>query len=87
MIVGLSSELGLDPYPVATALWQIGNPAVPTLKQVFYSDSRLHFLAGRTLCIIDTPTSKAALREFLARESEPGLPKEIESCLTDRPIR
>jgi hypothetical protein len=87
IISGLGPEMRLEPYPAATALWEIGDPAVPTLKRAFYSDSRKHFLAERALCIIDTPESKLALGELLPRESDPSLQAAMGACLTHTTIR
>lgn len=82
-IIGISSEMGLLPYPVATALCGIGNPAIPALQdQVLRSKSpQLRFVPLRVLCIIDTPESKAALRDDLAHESDPGLQRMIRSAI------
>ena len=80
VVIGLSSEYRLDLYPVATALWQIGNPSIPAVQNAFDSDPRVHFVAVRVLCIINTPQSKAALRDDLTRESEPTLRVMIKNC-------
>jgi hypothetical protein len=83
-IVGLSSEYGLDFYPVATALWRIGNPAIPTIQHVFDSGQPgSHFLALRVLCIIHTPEAKAALRDDLPHESDPELQTMIKRALEE----
>jgi hypothetical protein len=83
IIIGISSEFRLDAYPGATALWQIGNPAVPVVQHILESDQgpRSRFIDERVLCIINTPESKAALRDFLPRESDPELQARIKSCL------
>jgi len=82
-IIGLSSELRLGPYPVATALWKIGNPAVPVVQYILESDQRPRFrsIDERVLCIINTPEAKAALRAFLPLETDPDLQAGIKSCL------
>jgi hypothetical protein len=81
--LGLSSEANLVFYPAATALWEIGNPAVPAVQHVLESDQRPPFrrIDERVLCIINTPESKAALRDFLPRESDPDLQAWIKRCL------
>jgi hypothetical protein len=82
LVVGLSSELELEPYPVATALWEIGNPSVPVLQHALDTrPRRVAFIAERALCIIDTPQSKATLREFLPRESDHWTRLMIKECV------
>jgi hypothetical protein len=85
--LGLSSEAMLVFYPAATALWEIGNPAVPAVQHVLESDQRPRFrrIDERVLCIINTPESKAALRDFLPRESDPDLQAQIKRCLGEPP--
>ena len=85
--LGLSSEANLAFYPAATALWEIGNPAVPAVQHVLESDQRPGFrrIDERVLCIINTPESKAALRDFLPRESDPDLQAWIKRCLGESP--
>jgi hypothetical protein len=84
-IVGISSEWRLDFYPAATALWQIGNPAIPTVQSVFDSGRpSSHFLALRVLTIINTPEAKAALRDDLPREPDPGLQAKIREALDEK---
>jgi hypothetical protein len=85
--LGLSSEAQLAFYPAATALCKIGNPAVPAVQHILESDQRPRFrrIDERVLCIINTPESKAALRGFLPRESDPDLQAQIKRCLGELP--
>ncbi len=83
LVLGLSSEYRLDPYPAATALWQIGNPAIPSVQHVLASGPRRdRDLAIHVLCIVDTPEAKAVLRNFRSRESDQDLRMTIERCTT-----
>jgi hypothetical protein len=84
-IIGLSSELTLGPYPVATALCEIGNPAIPTIQQVLDSGRPgLRYLTVRVLSIINTPEAKAALRDDLQHESDPDLRAMIKQVLEEK---
>jgi hypothetical protein len=84
-VLGISSEARLDFYPAATALWRIGNPAIPTVQSVFDSGGPGgHFLALRVLIIINTPEAKAALREDLPREPDPELQAKIRAALDEK---
>lgn len=86
IVIGLSSEVGLVPYPVATALWEIGNPSVPVVQHILESNQGkdLRFVDERVLCIINTPESKAVLRDYLPRESDPNLRAMIKKNLEEK---
>jgi hypothetical protein len=79
---GLSLEARLVFYPAARALFEIGDPAIPSVRFALdHGGPDEHYRAVRVLCIIHTPEAKAALRDFLPRESDPNLQAMIKSCL------
>jgi hypothetical protein len=80
---------GVAPYgprlyinPAVIALMRIGDAAIPALRHVLSSGSPdEHALAARTLCSINTPKEKAALRDDLQHESSP----ELQAMIKKRP--
>ncbi len=73
-IVSLSDESNLDNSPVAAALAQIGDAAVPALREILQRgnfDQRSR--AIYTLKLIGSPKAKAVLREHAVHESDPTL--------------
>ena len=83
-IIGLSSELSLEPYVAARALAEIGDPAIPSI-QPFLSSSRPdeHARAVRVLCMIHSSMAKIVLRDDLQHAADPELRTMINSCLGD----
>jgi hypothetical protein len=82
---GLSLEARLVFYPAATALFEIGDPAIPAVQHALdYGTSDEHYKAVRVLCIIHSPSAKAVLRNDLQREPDPDLQAMIKRDLEEK---
>jgi hypothetical protein len=78
----MSERARLDGNPAVKALLQIGDPAIPALKEVLAQGSvieRNYTIA--TLKSIGSPAAKSALREHLKRETDPVLRERIQAAL------
>ncbi len=77
---GLSLEARLVFYPAAKALSEIGDPAIPAVRQAL-SNPKDHYVAVRVLCIIHTPNAKAVLHDHLPHEADPDLQAMIKRAI------
>jgi len=69
-------------HPAAKALYEIGDPAIPVVQRVLNSGSpEEHARAVRVLCVINTPKSKAVLKDDLPHETDPDQQTMIKICL------
>lgn len=85
VIVGLSSELSLEPYVAARALAKIGDPAIRTVQSFLESSQpQEHYRAVRVLCMINTPKAQAVLRDDLPHELDPLTQQMIKETLGEQ---
>ncbi len=69
-------------HPVAKALAEIGDAAVPAVQAaVDHGNRDEHYYAVDVLCIIHTPRAKAVLRDHLPRERDPDVQAMIKKSL------
>jgi hypothetical protein len=84
-VVGIPIEAGLIFYPAARALIKIGDPGIPAVQDALESgNSGVHYPAVRVLCIINSASAKAALRDDLGQESDPQLRAMIKRALDQK---
>lgn len=84
-LIGLGPEERLEFNPLARALIEIGDPAVPTVRySLDYGNSRQHDMAVRVLCMIHSPRAKAVLRGDLPHESGLYTQMMIQRALEDK---
>jgi hypothetical protein len=82
---GISLEARLVFYPAASALVEIGDPAVPAVRDALeHGNSHERYRAIRVLRIIDSPNAKAVLRKDLQYEPDPDLRAEIQRELEEK---
>jgi hypothetical protein len=81
-LVTLSTVEGLTNSPAGTALVQIGDPAIPALRQVLEHDSRRTWRsdAAFALISINSQESKAVLRDYAARAPD----RQLGELIRDR---
>lgn len=79
----LSTRRELENDPVARALFDIGKPALPALKEALKSNDReTRGRAAGILVLTNTPETQAILRDHIAVEPDGGLRAYIRGNLT-----
>jgi hypothetical protein len=81
-LVTLSTVEGLTNSPAGTALVQIGDPAIPALRQVLEHDTRRTWRsdAAFALILINSQKSKSVLRDYAARAPD----RQLGELIRDR---
>ena len=83
-MLGLSADASLENNPAGRELVQIGDPAVPSLKQLL-AQGKLEERADAmyALTLIGSPNAKNALRDHVTHESDENLKARIEKFLAN----
>lgn len=81
--ITMTQFLRLETIPTGKALSEIGNPAIPSLIPVLRDgSSKERRNAYLTLNAIHSPEARTAMRDGLARESDPALVNFIEKVIS-----
>ena len=81
----MSSQMNLTSDPVAKALYEIGEPALPDLVEALKSNSfDVRDRVEAILVLTNTTESRAILKGFLPHEPDPRLRARIESVVSGK---